>query len=333
MRRELLLALLGHGGDVFVKLETAPGASGAEAHASDSFTRPRFELNAAAGCVDACEAGALRSLLPLASLYCALHEFVETRLTNRTSLYVAALCDAVSSELALYRAAVVAVEQDLIRDDKLPLVGIRERLMPFHHVFRALVAAIADVADSKLVGGQLLDRLFTGSLSGSPTIRSTFERLLARCHQVFYNQLISWVVYGRLPVGAPEFFVAAEASPAPPGAVALNVAMLPSKYIPLRVAESILFIGKSVQLLSGAAPPALPSRTATAPASVASDTASVSLSVSDRMSVGSSDAGSVAPPSDGACPAVLTDSDRDAMLQQLLALKTQATFHALTVRQ
>ena len=109
------------------------------------------------------------------------------------------------------------------------------------------------------------------------------SRLQLHCHQVLFNQLISWLAHGVLMDPHHEFFIqstasvddeASHASPADhPSRSAhhergvhrvadsvaaehawntrytVNAAMLPVRYFPLRVAEKVLFIGKAVQLL------------------------------------------------------------------------------------
>ncbi len=40
--------------------------------------------------------------------------------------------------------------------------------------------------------------------------QATFQALLHRCHEVLFNQLIAWTVYGLLPEGSDEFFIAAD---------------------------------------------------------------------------------------------------------------------------
>jgi hypothetical protein len=161
----------------------------------------------------------------------------------------------------------------------------------------ALASVVTDVLDDGLVGGPLLDRVFAGTTNGSPAIRTCFQRLLHRCHQVFYNQLMSWVVYGRLPCsGCEEFFVTSS----PVDGFVLNESMLPNSHLPLRVAEAALFVGKAVQLISSGKRP-----------DTASDGDTREVSTYDES-----------------CD---DTSDKAAMLHQLTKLKEQQLYHALTV--
>lgn len=211
LRRELLLCLLGHGGDIFFKLDVKMSEpAGAAPPPVDPYSTTRFELHQGV-VADACELAGVRTLLPLASCYCGLDEFSRLRWGGTDSLYRSALCEAVAGELAAYRAAVVAVEEDLLRDPHLPLVYVREKLLPFEPVFASVLAAVREVVEGGLVGGPLLARLHAGCLHGSPAVQQCFDRLLHRCHQVLYNQLVCWVVYGRLPPGSQECFISERA--------------------------------------------------------------------------------------------------------------------------
>lgn len=304
LRRELLMCLLGYGGDIFSKLEMASGTNGVEAAGRESFSRRRFEMNATKG-IDTCEAGCLQALLPLASQHCALQEFVDTQRGARASLYLAALCEGVDGELAGYRDLLVSLEQELLRDPLLPLAFLREKLLPYEHVFSAMAGTVGEVVGRRLMGGPLCEALYAGAANGAPAVRACFERLLHQCHQVFYNQLITWAVYARVPVGGGEFFIS-HAGPEP----ALNIAMLPIRYFSLRTAEAVLYIGKAVKLLT------------------------------EEGGKGMGETGvregekKEGERREGEAPVALTrltEEDQDSMLAQLVALKQQPTFHALTV--
>lgn len=256
------------------------------------------------------------SLLPTASSFAALCEFTAT---PSTSLYLSAMNEGLEEELGRYREALVVVEGELADCPQLPLTHLRHRVAQFTPVLHSVLGVVAEVERVGLRGGPLLNCLHAAAQSGFPAVRATFEALLHRCHLVLFNQLIAWTVYGLLPEGSAEFFIAAEApkalsastrpgtarqavlaSPTPtvrePAAASVrqcpfaisygtpksiivllcffmqgaaswstefaialdelssgytvNLGMVPSRYLPLRVAECVLFVGRAVRLLT-----------------------------------------------------------------------------------
>lgn len=129
-------------------------------------------------------------------------------------------------------------------------------------------------------GSELIALLHSRSRCGSPSLQSCFHRLLWHCNQVFLGQLTSWMVHGILMDPFSEFFVtnsALDPGRVDPGRVPLVSHRLPSGPLPLgplpsssgsgddsghhldasalpsyvthEMADSILFVGNSVQLL------------------------------------------------------------------------------------
>uniref|UniRef100_A0A8C1G6J0 Gamma-tubulin complex component n=1 Tax=Cyprinus carpio TaxID=7962 RepID=A0A8C1G6J0_CYPCA len=136
-------------------------------------------------------------------------------------------------------------------------------------------------------GCQILETVYKHSCGGLPPVRMALEKILAVCHGVMYKQLAAWMLHGLLLDQSEEFFVKQGPSAGGATAAqeeeeedlgigglsgkqlrelqdlrlieeenmlapslqqfSLRVEMLPS-YIPVRVAEKILFVGESVQM-------------------------------------------------------------------------------------
>uniref|UniRef100_A0AAR2KIH9 Gamma-tubulin complex component n=1 Tax=Pygocentrus nattereri TaxID=42514 RepID=A0AAR2KIH9_PYGNA len=136
-------------------------------------------------------------------------------------------------------------------------------------------------------GCQILETVYKHSCGGLPPVRMALEKILAVCHGVMYKQLAAWMLHGLLLDQSEEFFVKQGPSAGGAAAAqeeededlgigglsgkqlrelqdlrlieeenmlaptlqqfSLRVEMLPS-YIPVRVAEKILFVGESVQM-------------------------------------------------------------------------------------
>nr|XP_009941106.1 PREDICTED: gamma-tubulin complex component 4 [Opisthocomus hoazin] len=146
---------------------------------------------------------------------------------------------------------------------------------------------VEQIKTQKIHGCQILETVHKHSCGGLPPVRSALEKILAVCHGVMYKQLSAWMLHGLLLDQHEEFFIKQGPSsgnvPSQPeeddddlgiGGLtgkqlrelqdlrlieeenmlapslkqfSLRVEMLPS-YIPVRVAEKILFVGESVQM-------------------------------------------------------------------------------------
>lgn len=74
-------------------------------------------------------------------------------------------------------------------------------------------------------------------------------------NRILYKQMISWMIYGELLDPYQEFFVKSTQSSTESGdshntlAYRLDLDAIPCSYFPVSIAESIYFIGKSMQIL------------------------------------------------------------------------------------
>uniref|UniRef100_A0AAQ5ZKC7 Gamma-tubulin complex component n=1 Tax=Amphiprion ocellaris TaxID=80972 RepID=A0AAQ5ZKC7_AMPOC len=248
MIHELLLALSGYPGTIF----TWNKRTGLQVSQDLPFLHPS-------------ETSVLNRLCKLGSDYIRFTEFIEqhtghvhpqehhTNQPNQTGLhgiYLRAFCTGLDSMLQPYRQALLDLEQEI-------------------H------------------GCQILETVYKHSCGGLPPVRMALEKILAVCHGVMYKQLAAWMLHGLLLDQSEEFFVKQGPSAGGAGAnqeeeeedlglgglsgkqlrelqdlrlieeenmlapslqqFSLRTEMLPS-YIPIRVAEKILFVGESVQM-------------------------------------------------------------------------------------
>ncbi|ORX94584.1 hypothetical protein K493DRAFT_352396 [Basidiobolus meristosporus CBS 931.73] len=131
-------------------------------------------------------------------------------------------------------------------------------------------------------GGRLLSLIVSKSESGVAVIRDTMLALTQHVRKVFYQQITSWIVYGSLEDPCGEFFVnfvatstdinetsysLLEEENLPSGQLfVLDIKQIP-EFIPIKVANSILFVGQSVYTIrmsntngNHALPPSLTSK-------------------------------------------------------------------------
>ncbi|KAM6257535.1 gamma-tubulin complex component 4 isoform 3-T3 [Porphyrio hochstetteri] len=202
-------------------------------------------------------------------------------------MYLRAFCTGLDSVLQPYRQALLDLEQEFLADPHLSIAHVNYSLDQFQLLFPSVMVMVEQIKTQKIHGCQILETVHKHSCGGLPPVRSALEKILAVCHGVMYKQLSAWMLHGLLLDQHEEFFIKQGPSsgnvPSQPedddddlgiGGLtgkqlrelqdlrlieeenmlapslkqfSLRVEMLPS-YIPVRVAEKILFVGESVQM-------------------------------------------------------------------------------------
>ncbi|KAG4917296.1 hypothetical protein JHK87_054853 [Glycine soja] len=198
---------------------------------------------------------------------------------EKGSVYRRALANGIVEILSVYRSAVLHIEQKLLSENMPILATVTQGLNKFLCLLPPLYELILEIEHDDIRGGQLLNLLHKRCHCGVPELQTCMQRLLWHGHQVMYNQLASWIVYGILQDQYGEFFIRrqedrdVENSSSHPDiseklacmstddasltdwhlGFHISLDMLP-EYIPMRVAESILFAGKAVRVLRNPSP-------------------------------------------------------------------------------
>ncbi|WCJ22227.1 hypothetical protein M5689_004325 [Euphorbia peplus] len=204
-------------------------------------------------------------------------ELVST--TGKPSVYRRAIANGIVEILAVYRSAVLSIEQKLLAEPVPILATVTQGLNKFFVLLPPLYELILEIERDDIRGGQLLDLLHKWCHCGVPELQTCIQRLLWHGHQVFYNQLASWMVYGILQDQHGEFFIRRQedrdvehnsSQPDMSEKLArlstddmsltdwhlgfhIYLDMLP-EYIHMRVAESVLFAGKAIRVLRNPSP-------------------------------------------------------------------------------
>ncbi|KAL9247154.1 hypothetical protein vseg_020617 [Gypsophila vaccaria] len=195
------------------------------------------------------------------------------------SVYRRAVANGVVEVLSVYRSAVLHVEQKLLADH-LPILGtVTQGLNKFFVLLPPLYELILEIERDDIRGGKLLNLLHKRCHCGVPELQSCLQRLLWHGHQVMFNQLASWMVYGILHDPHGEFFIRSQDGGEAENDLSnsdmhrkmtrlklgdsslanwhlgfhISLEMLP-EYIHMRVAESILFAGKAIRVLRNPSP-------------------------------------------------------------------------------
>ncbi|CAL8404727.1 unnamed protein product [Boreogadus saida] len=202
-------------------------------------------------------------------------------------IYLRAFCTGLDTMLQPYRQALLDLEQEFLGDPHLTISHVNYMLDQFQLLFPSVMVVVETIKSQKIHGCQILETVYKHSCGGLPPVRMALEKILAVCHGVMYKQLAAWMLHGLLLDQSEEFYIKQGPSAGGAAAnqeeeeedlgigglsgkqlrelqdlrlieeenmlapslqqFSLRVEMLPS-YIPVRVAEKILFVGESVQM-------------------------------------------------------------------------------------
>ncbi|XP_034691369.1 gamma-tubulin complex component 4 [Vitis riparia] len=298
MLHELLLALLGYTGDLIIDEREQHKSLGINLSPDAPVSEDRtFKLAPDLSFIHPSERDLIEKVITLGFYYRELDRFATKsrdlswiRSTNvsplsrtsellkgkpqKSSAYGRAIANGIVEILSVYRSAVLHIEQILLSDPTPILATVIQGLNKFFVLLPPLYELILEIERDDIRGGQLLNLLHKRCHCGVPELQACIQRLLWHGHQVMYNQLASWMVYGILQDQHGEFFIRRqedrdvehEASPSDMVEKLARMStddasltdwhlgfhifldMLPD-YIHMRVAESILFAGKAIRVL------------------------------------------------------------------------------------
>ncbi|KAG7634311.1 Gamma tubulin complex component C-terminal [Arabidopsis suecica] len=305
MLHELLLALLGFTGDLIVdereQRKTLGLAFNSDSPLSDECT---FKLAPDISFIEPSERDLIERLIKLGFYYRELDRFAKKSRNlswirsvtsvhpleradelskqsreKKPSVYRRAIANGIGEILSVYRSAVLHIEQKLLAETTPILATVTEGLNKFFVLFPPLYEVILEIERDDIRGGQLLNVLNKRCHCGVPELRTCLQRLLWHGHQVMYNQLAAWMVYGILQDPHGEFFIKRQGDGDLDhrssqeevseklartsvhetsltdwhSGFHISLDMLPD-YIPMRLGESILFAGKAIRVLRNPSP-------------------------------------------------------------------------------
>lgn len=257
MLHDLLLAVTGHGGDVFVEKES------------------RFEIANDLGFFHPSEIAIIHQLLNLGyhykkvKIFCDTYDTVQIKkdADYRGGLYLSSLAVALRKTIQEYHSAVVELELKLMNDPQLPLSQLLLALQPLAPLVAAVSTLVTEIENKKVRGCMILEVLHKHTANSVAYIKEVLMRVEQAVHSVLYDQLTHWLLYGQLLDPHNELFIhtskalcsdKADQTPDVEGLsleesedviqkteCKLRLEMLPN-HIPLLVAEKILFIGESI---------------------------------------------------------------------------------------
>ncbi|KNA21461.1 hypothetical protein SOVF_042960 [Spinacia oleracea] len=304
MLHEILLALLGYTGDLIVDERECQNSLGILSPDSPVANFPTFKLAPDLSFIAPSDRDVIERIISLGFYYRELDRFatksrnlswirsasanvsplerseeISKRKSENQSVYRRAIANAIVEILSVYRSAVLQIEQKLLADPLPILATVTQGLNKFFVLLPPLYELILEIERDDVRGGKLLNLLHKRCHCGVPELQTCLQRLLWHGHQVMFNQLASWTVYGILQDPYGEFFIKCEEGrelgkdSSNPDMIRkltrlsiedssladwhlgfhISLDMLP-EYIHMRVAESILFAGKAVRVLRNPSP-------------------------------------------------------------------------------
>jgi gamma-tubulin complex component 4 len=219
--REILLALLGHHGNVIVKkFESSPNKHllGFELH-------PDFPIHEG-------DREIINRVCNLGSTYSALTRFASSSfnslftscqgqeeekgeegdfhelLEECDGFYFRGFCRGLDDLLEGYRGSILDLEQLWIQQPFLPLSYVFQPLQDWELILPHLFSLVLSIEESHLRGNELLDLVHDHCLACSiPIVSQSFITLQNRCRNILYNQILEWMTQGTLNDPFSEFFI------------------------------------------------------------------------------------------------------------------------------
>ncbi|KAG6449693.1 hypothetical protein O3G_MSEX006182 [Manduca sexta] len=188
-------------------------------------------------------------------------------------LYTQALSEGMSEVLQLYKKTLIEVESLVIGNINYTLSFVYSYVEKYRGLFNTLNRVITTIKERRLVGCQILSLIHQYILNGSEMVHEAIVKIFTCMNKVFVNQLCTWLLYGELRDPYQEFFIfrnldePSETFLSTPSSAqtcdkslvstlqdatldcgfTLNPSMIPH-FVPLSLAQEILFIGKTVLL-------------------------------------------------------------------------------------
>ncbi|DAZ92735.1 TPA: hypothetical protein N0F65_010877 [Lagenidium giganteum] len=251
MQHELLLALLGHPGDVF------------ETRGDGFFVQRGTTL------LSDPQKTMVNQLLRLGFAFVMLERFTKSAQTL-PSMYVRAIAQGMEDVLAQYEDKVIGIEATVLSTGiVLPIPQMVCELEQYFEVLPELCKLVRKIepehanehAHGRFGGARILDIVHRCTLSGFPRVRECMLHLQQCAHRILFKQVISWILFGEIVDPFGEFFIrqtrhsttmeqkSRMGEPEWLNASAIDLEAIPLSYFPISIAESIFFIGKSMRIL------------------------------------------------------------------------------------
>ncbi|CAG8537215.1 2981_t:CDS:2 [Ambispora leptoticha] len=199
---------------------------------------------------------------------------IETETFLRGS-FADALCNALDAALSEYQQLVFESEDCILEEDGvIPVADMVSRFSDYHVILSTLHELVDELEANpvKYFGCRILNLLVARCKTGVPKLRGIMFKLVHACHVVLYQYISSWMVYGYLQDTFGEFFIKDESiinkqqqqqdsqevffdeennQKRRHQRFFIDESLIPN-YIPHKIADSILFVGRAIATVRNA---------------------------------------------------------------------------------
>lgn len=162
----------------------------------------------------------INSMTTLGFYFCNIEEFIKNICTswveekssnedeqNNKSVYLRAFCSGLNEILEEYKLLLVQFEKDFLENRFFTYAGIHAELGKYYILFPEIWAIITRIEEENLRGGMILELLYAKVNSSTVWVKDYYTLLFDKCYCVMFNQISSWILYGKLLDMYDEFFI------------------------------------------------------------------------------------------------------------------------------
>lgn len=181
MLHEILLALLGHPGNLIIKSEL------------------HFEINPLITFLSSAEKDLINRILPLGSYFQSLSKILtrihqeETSLDSQ-GLYLKALAQGVEEILDGYKEIILEIERDFLENRVFTLSLLALKLNKYMVFLKEIEEFLQGIIKENVKGAQIIDAIMRKKAQSNQLVNEIYEVFLRYCYQILYNQVKSLIV-------------------------------------------------------------------------------------------------------------------------------------------
>ncbi|KAL7753694.1 hypothetical protein RI367_000625 [Sorochytrium milnesiophthora] len=258
MLHELLVAMTGHPGDIFVPYPPPP------------LTPTTFAIRTDYPFLHPAERNSLNRLAQLGFWHAAALRFVRSEKLNARGAYTVAFAQGIERVLTDYQHLIIATEESVLKreDDQQGRTPISMLVATFskqHSILKAVYDTLLLVqggASGTYHGCKLVNLVQKRTVTGDAAVAQAFARILHACNTVLFRQLSAWLLYGQLHDPHAEFFIKCKVSEGNMSAetnaqdvwsadVTVDQSMLPYLISPA-LSDTVLLVGKAAATVRAA---------------------------------------------------------------------------------
>lgn len=181
MLHEILLALLGHPGNLIIKSEL------------------HFEINPLITFLSSAEKDLINRILPLGSHYQSLLQILtrihkEEACFESQGLYLKALAQGIEEILDGYKEIILEIERDFLENRVFTLSLLALKLNKYTVFLKEIEEFLQGVIKENVKGAQIIDAIMRKKTQSNQLVNEIYEVLLKYCYQILYNQVLFIVI-------------------------------------------------------------------------------------------------------------------------------------------